>query len=383
MKKIFVDCATVSGYAKRGGDFADDGRGVSTKFRKLFTKSALTGIGKAVMMIGGQTEVGGRRPDRGPSRKASADLGESPRKARRDGKERLSMARRDERRNEFDELDELEERRPKRGGAFVTFLLVLIILFLSGVLIYLRYGDLIMNRVYQFTGGKYGAETGVTAQRRDTWDGSREETESGPDGDGNADGETGADTNPDGAATPDPVVTEPEPVAPSPTELDYAAANALPDGIALSTHDFTLRTLGESATVRVTGGSEGPFAWISQDPSVAAVDADGKITAKSHGTVNVIVTDGVRKGVCVARMITGTTSTEAKLNATDFTRTVEEGEYQLKVTGVEAPITWTSENPSVASVDADGLVTPLSKGRARIRASWDGGYLICVVRVPE
>ena len=132
----------------------------------------------------------------------------------------------------------------------------------------------------------------------------------------------------------------------------------------------------------MTGGSAGPFTWVSENPSVASVDENGKITAVSHGTVNVIVTDGVKKGVCIARMITGATSTEAKLNTSDFTRTVEEGEYQLKVSGVSAPITWTTEDASVATVDENGLVIPVGKGRTRIRAAWDGGYLICVVRVP-
>ena len=283
------------------------------------------------------------------------------------------------------------------GSAFITFILVLIILLLSGLLVYLRYGDLIMNRLYQFTDGKIGAETGVTSlPGRDTKppventdngasDGgtSDEPPESGTS-DGGASDETPesgtSDAMPDDAATPEPL-PEPEP-EPTPVVMDYAAAKALPDGITLSTHDFTLRTLGESATIRVKGGSEGPFTWVSQNPSVASVDENGKVTAVSHGTVNIIVTDGVKKGLCVARMITGAASTAAKLNTTDFTRTVDEGEYHLKVSGVEADIRWTSDNPAVATVDADGFVTPVGKGQARIRASWDGGYLICVVRVP-
>ena len=57
-----------------------------------------------------------------------------------------------------------DNQTEKRGHpALVTFILVLIILFLSGVLVYLRYGDLILNRVYQFTDGKLGVETGVTS----------------------------------------------------------------------------------------------------------------------------------------------------------------------------------------------------------------------------
>ena len=275
------------------------------------------------------------------------------------------------------EQDYPQNQPQKQGGsAFITFLLVLIILLLSGILIYLRYGDLIMNRLYQFTDGKIGAETGVTSLP------GRALPQPADDG--------LSDELPDSGELPDDIeLTEPEPVPesepepePEPIVLDYAAAKALPDGIALSTHDFTVRTLGESVTIRVKGGSDGPFTWVSENPSVASVDENGVITAMSHGTVNVIVTDGVKKGLCVARMITGSTSTAAKLNTSDFTRTVEEGEYQLKVSGVETKITWSSENPSVASVDENGLVTPLSKGQARIRAAWDGGYLICVVRVP-
>ena len=268
------------------------------------------------------------------------------------------------------------------GSAFVTFILVLIILLLSGLLVYLRYGDLIMNRLYQFTDGKIGAETGVTSLHGR--DNRPPDGASYPVPDDATPDDTVSDATPDDAATPEPI-PEPEPEPePEPTlaVMDYAAAKALPDGIALSTHDFTLRTLGESATIRVKGGSEGPFTWISENPSVASVDENGKVTAVSHGTVNIIVTDGVKKGLCVARMITGSASTAAKINTTDFTRTVEEGEYHLKVSGVEADIKWTSDNPSVATVDADGFVTPVGRGQARIRASWDGGYLICVVRVP-
>lgn len=270
---------------------------------------------------------------------------------------------------------EENESRKQGGGAFVTFLLVLIILLLSGALVYLRYGDVILHRVYQFTDGRYGAETGVTSLP-----GRNVRTEEAVEG---AEATEEAVEGGEIESEPEEIPVEPEPEPePEPVVWDYAAAKALPDGITLSTHDFTLRTLGESATIRVTGGSDGPFTWISQNPDVASVDDNGTITAASHGTVNVIVTDGVKKGLCVARMITGATSTDAKLNVSDFTRTVEEGEYQLKVSGVSAPITWTTEDASVATVDENGLVFPVGKGRTRIRAAWDEGYLICVVRVP-
>ena len=83
-------------------------------------------------------------------------------------------------------------------------------------------------------------------------------------------------------------------------ELTYETASALPDGLTLSTTDFTLKTVGESHTVTVSGGS-GSYTWISEDEGIASVDSSGKITAVSRGTVNVLVTDGSKKAVCIVR----------------------------------------------------------------------------------
>jgi len=82
---------------------------------------------------------------------------------------------------------------------------------------------------------------------------------------------------------------------------DYESAMKLPSGLSLSTEDFTLRLLGETNTIRVSGGS-GNYKWISQNPAVAVVDQNGKVTALSNGTVNVVVTDGSKKGVCIVRV---------------------------------------------------------------------------------
>ena len=88
----------------------------------------------------------------------------------------------------------------------------------------------------------------------------------------------------------------------------YEAALALPDGLTLSTEDFTLKTLGETHTISVSGGS-GSYTWLSEDDGVASVDSSGKVTAVSGGTVNVVVTDGSKKGVCIVRCnVTGSAS---------------------------------------------------------------------------
>ena len=216
-------------------------------------------------------------------------------------------------------------------------------------------------------------------------DGDSEETE---DPDGTMPDEPEEDTPP---AEEDDETEDPEPE----TSTDYEEAMALPAGLTLSTTDFTLRNLGETATIRVTGGGSGSYTWISEDDGVASVDSAGKVTAVSGGTVNVVVTDGTRRGVCIVRVRaegslpsapadSGTDSSGGShtLNNTDFTRSVSEGPYQLKVSGVSSGITWSSSNSNVATVSSSGLVTPVGPGTATVTASWGGQTLSCIVRVP-
>ena len=153
-------------------------------------------------------------------------------------------------------------------------------------------------------------------------------------------------------------------------------------------------SLEEGSCIEVSGGS-GTYTWISEDAGIASVDSAGKVTAVSGGTVNVVVTDGTRRGVCIVRVRaegslpsapadSGTDSSGGShtLNNTDFTRSVSEGPYQLKVSGVSSGITWTSSNSNVATVSSSGLVTPVGPGTATVTASWGGQTLSCIVRVP-
>ena len=50
---------------------------------------------------------------------------------------------------------------------------------------------------------------------------------------------------------------------------------------------------------------------MSQDDGIASVDQNGKVVAVSNGTVNVLVTDGSKKAVCIVRVNAagGTTTT--------------------------------------------------------------------------
>ena len=110
------------------------------------------------------------------------------------------------------------------------------------------------------------------------------------------------DTEPEGSGMPeDPEGTEQDPgTTTAPAASKYETASKLPDGLTLSTTDFTLKAAGETHTIQVSGGS-GSYTWLSEDDGVASVDQNGKVTAISRGTINVLVTDGRKKAVCIVR----------------------------------------------------------------------------------
>lgn len=165
----------------------------------------------------------------------------------------------------------------------LTPTLVVLILIMLALLVYLLFGD-------QFQKKEETPNTPVeevTPGEEETGEG---KTPAGEDG------EVDMPEDPSVPSTGDDTQEEPD----TSGELTYETASALPDGLTLSTTDFTLKTVGESHTVTVSGGS-GSYTWISEDEGIASVDSSGKITAVSRGTVNVLVTDGSKKAVCIVR----------------------------------------------------------------------------------
>ncbi len=282
-------------------------------------------------------------------------------------------------------------RRANRGGRrsagkqsvnLITPTLVVLILIMAGLLVYLLWGDKIAEK---FRGEEPPPIGDVTPGQT-----------GGP-----ADGDPAGPTDPVDPAGPDdqepggtmPEDTPPETDTPTGGGTDYETTAKLPDGLTLSTTDFTLKNLGESHTITVSGGS-GSYTWISEDDGIASVDSSGKVIAVSGGTARVLVTDGSKKGVCIVRVsasgslptapaVTGGDSGSGgahTLNREDMTLHVGE-KFQLKLTGVTTALTWSSSNASVATVDGSGNVTAVAPGNATVTVSWDGASMSCIVRV--
>lgn len=168
-----------------------------------------------------------------------------------------------------------------RQFSLVTPTLIVLIFIMAGLLVYLLYGDQLKEKFQK------GGED-VTPPTEEVTPVKPQPTE--PDV-----------TEPEPDDTPDSEPgTMPETPSDTTTTTDYGKMMALPSGLKLSTEDFTLRSVGETATIKASGGS-GSYTWASEDDGVASVDQNGKVTAISKGTVNVVVSDGSKKSVCIVR----------------------------------------------------------------------------------
>jgi len=181
-------------------------------------------------------------------------------------------------------------RRAAHGRQYnlITPILIVLIILMSALLIYLLYGDKLAE--------KFGDKEPSNPPVEDVT------PEPTPD-----ENEPVEDPEPDhqGGVMPEDPGTTDEPDTPpveDPAPMsDYEAAAKLPAGLTLSTTDFTLNSLGATHTIRVSGGS-GSYQWISQDDGIASVDQNGKVTAVSNGTINVLATDGSKQAICVVRV---------------------------------------------------------------------------------
>ncbi|UJF34804.1 beta-galactosidase [Paenibacillus hexagrammi] len=135
--------------------------------------------------------------------------------------------------------------------------------------------------------------------------------------------------------------------------------------------------------------------WSTSDPTVATVDQNGNVTGVSLG--NAVITaktqdGGYTKSADITVQADQTAVTGVSVNtseyhlASDYFSGTNPSAYAPKtqliasiqpVDATNTRVTWSSDNPSVATVDASGVVTGLTEGKATIKATTvDGGYSV-------
>ena len=108
------------------------------------------------------------------------------------------------------------------------------------------------------------------------------------------------------------------------------------------------------------------LAWESADPKIATVDADGWVTAQDNGTTTISVVSGpvtasasvtVRQRLTAVIVSTAAATLEALGEQVQLVANAHDADGRT----MAAEVRWNSSEPSVATVDASGLVTALAR----------------------
>ncbi len=187
-----------------------------------------------------------------------------------------------------------------------------------------------------------------------------------------------------GACGESPTGTEAPPVQ---QPAAVASVEVAPGTVQLEVGSF--RRL--EATVRDGGGrvlAGRTVAWSSGDVSVATVDASGNLVAHAPGRVRVAATSGGRTGEALVEV---GAEPVASVEVAPGSFTLDAGsERKVGVTlrGADGtvlvgrPVAWSSSDPAVAAVDADGTVRALRGGTATVTAASGGAAAQVKVSVP-
>lgn len=128
--------------------------------------------------------------------------------------------------------------------------------------------------------------------------------------------------------------------------------------------------------------------WESDNPLIASVNEYGVVTANSHGITSITATTDHKKFQEVCNVEVLIPASGVALNKNETIRWLDEGQEKLFATVIpedafDKSVTWKSSSKTVATVDGDGNVTPISAGQINITVTTnDGGFTdTCVYTV--
>ena len=155
-------------------------------------------------------------------------------------------------------------------------------------------------------------------------------------------------------------------------------------------------TVGSSISLTASGSDRVSFS--SSDEAVATVSADGTVKAVGEGSA--VITAAAEDSTATCRVtvtaavdqpdnpatpdtpVTPNSPAGKELALKAFGAELKEqfsfnaGEtVPLEVEGTDSPVTWSSSDSRIAAVDASGVVTAVSSGKAAITATVDGQTL--------
>ena len=115
-------------------------------------------------------------------------------------------------------------------------------------------------------------------------------------------------------------------------------------------------------------------AWKSSKPMVAAVNDSGIVTAISKGKAKITATTNLKKKYTLTLTVvdpyepSGISFAEGKTASMTIAAAMQLNAV-LAPASAQSALTWKSSKPKVATVDANGLVTPVAEGTTKITAT--------------
>lgn len=146
-------------------------------------------------------------------------------------------------------------------------------------------------------------------------------------------------------------------------------------------------TVTLTATVSPANATDKTVTWSTSNAGVATV-SNGHVTAVAEGTATITATAGTKSATCSVEVkpktvaVTGITLNKSELSI--FVGDI----FQLEATvspadATDKTLSWRSDNPSLATVDQNGLVTALNPGTCTVSAVHGSIVASCVIHCSE
>ncbi len=207
------------------------------------------------------------------------------------------------------------------------------------------------------------------------------------------------DPAPQSTATPAPITDVTVPGSPSAT-AETAAATPVPtpepsrepttvklqyEGSDVTTLDFLSSAVFQLRAVTNDGSTGGT--WTSSDASAASVDENGVVTCWKGGSPKITYTIGDASATVTLNISEPTVriffAGQVKSDVAISSMYGFEVPFTAVVTPEGSPVTWTSDDSSIASVDETGLVTAHKMGTTTVHATCGTAKASCIIRVLE
>lgn len=159
--------------------------------------------------------------------------------------------------------------------------------------------------------------------------------------------------------------------------------------ISLNVNAYAL-TEDETFTIAATTNSTDVIKWTSSSPEVASVSSQGRVIAKTAGETTITATVGNVSDSCRVQVVADNAQETIKLAQTTLRLSVSRGATQIQGTVTtadgqqtlaEAGATYKSDNTDIATVSANGTVTPVAVGSTLVYVTVGGRTKIVSVEV--